>query len=196
MENILHKKSVLRTIVMFFSSLMLATILAPTGAVLAQENNNNSEYEPPTEEEIEQLAQEAAEELELYFGKIGRLDEDGNYQIVNPELLKEEANTDNKEAQALYQMYLENEGESVQPFGVGDFVSCTLQDNFSWAINLINGNTLVGLTEALASGAWSTAGNILATALAQASAVAGRSINIAFATASLAVSAYNCRSAW
>lgn len=196
MENILHRKSFLRAVMVFFSSLMLATILVPTGAVFAQENSNESGYEPPTEEEMEQLSKEAAEQLELYFGKIGRLDEDGNYRIVNPELLEKEANTGNKEAQALYQMYLENESIGAQPFSVGEFVSCTLQDNFSWAINLINGNTLVGLTEAMASGAWSTAGNILATALAQASAAAGRSINIAFATASLAVSAYNCRNAW
>lgn len=150
-------------------------------------SGENTEVEYDTEIDIEETSQLLAEELELYFGKIGEIDTEGYYYIKNPLLLKEEAKK-NKYANEMYNIYIQRQNR-----GIKEVAKCAIDDQFSWLLDMLDGKTWEALGNAMATHAWNTAGQILAKALSYASKVAGASVSVAFTTASLALSVYKCR---
>lgn len=59
-----------------------------------------------SEQELEKATKRLADELELYFDKIGYLDENGYYIIKNVDLLKEQIAKGDKDAEQIYKIYL------------------------------------------------------------------------------------------
>jgi len=186
----------LKRIALFFLGILTLSIFLPTTAgVYAAENSTiEKSITELNDQEFKEYQEELSEELEFYFSEVGYLDENNTYHVTNPELLVEEAKT-NESASLLYKQYSAST-EVVTTRSAGSFVKCIIGDQFSWAIDMINGNTLNSIANLLKDGAWDAAAGILSTALRQVSVAAGRSVNIAFSAASLALSAYSCRNEW
>ncbi|MGK9326705.1 hypothetical protein [Aerococcus urinaeequi] len=186
----------LKRIALFFLGILTLSIFLPTTASVYAAENSTTEKSITelNDREFKEYQEELSEELEFYFSKVGYLDENNNYHVTNPELLEEKAKTD-ESAALLYEQY-NTSTEVATTRSAGSFVKCIIGDQFSWAIDMINGNTLNSIANLLKTGAWEAASNILSTALKQVSAAAGKSVSVAFSAASLALSAYSCRNEW
>lgn len=113
--------------------------------------------------------------VEFYSGEVGEITENGTYTIINPNLLKNAAEND-QYAKKLYNSYLNS--QQIHLYNKKEFANCVFKNQFAWLIDAFNGDTWKALGEALS----------------YKSKAAGASVNIAFTTASLSLSAYNCRS--
>lgn len=163
-------------------SLLLALFMAlgsmePTVAFATdlEENSQNSEVD------------ELVSELKFYFEDVGYLDKDGNYYITNNLLLEERANTGDKNAKVLLNLYFERQNRSAKDFSV-----CIAKDYFGVYIDLLNGNLWDAFVGYVKGEAWTEAAKIILK-------VAGKSAskaNIVATAGQLAVAAYNCRGEW
>ena len=105
----------------------------------------------------EQNTQEFIEAMEFYFEEVGTMS-DGVYQIENPELLKERAESGDKHASAVYDVYLENIDKEPPQFttqnALTDYVGCLIEETFGMYVNLIRGDLAEALVSALEDGIW------------------------------------------
>lgn len=166
------------------SVLMVGNTVSPVFSHASMQDSNDTICNESTQELDEN---ELAYYLELYFSKIGKIDENGNYYIINASILDLESHY-NPYAGKMLEEYYDRQNRSAYSFG-----KCVLGDQFGWAIDLIKGDTWSALGKAMAAGSWSLAGKILKNALTYVSKIAGKTVGAAFTVASLAYSAYVCR---
>lgn len=191
-----------KLVIVLTSFVTLFTVVGYAGVSVHAESTNDNLVQPSsqgeyTEKELEELTNEIAEELEFYFSEIGEIDKHGKYTVTNPELLRQEINKGNPIAIELYQANSitqepRNDG-MISTLSTMDFIYCTVGEEYAWIGTLLSGQTVRALTEALASGAWTTAGKILARAALEIGPKVSKSVNLAFAAVSWSVSAYKCR---
>ncbi|HII4440539.1 hypothetical protein P5F04_08255 [Clostridium perfringens] len=163
--------------------LMIFTFISPNITAYASTKNDDQSLET------------ISNELEFYFSKVGHLDENNNYVITNPELLKERANSGDKGAKKLYTAYIQKQYNytGIRPRSYFEFGKCILYSYLGPIYELMDGKFAQALGAQVASDSWRAAGTILKMALSEASKIAGKTVGGAFAVAELAYYAYTCR---
>ncbi|MGT2799881.1 hypothetical protein [Streptococcus marmotae] len=140
-----------------------------------------------TDEEVEILSSE----LEFYFNQVGHIDGNGNYQITNPELLLERANSGDIYAQQLYEAYKIRISKR-RKRSAADFGMCVLRDYFGVYIDIANGQFWKAFTMDLENALWEKAAGTVLKLLGKSASKA----NVLATAGQLALAAYNCRSKW
>ena len=176
------KKIRIRVMSLFMSLLMIFPALANTA--FASENNNTD----VSQEEYLQIKNDIESQLKLYFDEIGEINQDGNYVVKNPELLKERAESGDEDAKNLYELYILKQNRSVK-----DGLYCVFDDQYGWIVDLFNGRTLEAIGGYIKDKAWDKAAEIIAPVVAKALKTTTKNVNFAITGVSLAISIYNCR---
>ncbi|WP_252250996.1 hypothetical protein, partial [Clostridium sp. ZBS13] len=132
---------------------------------------------------------------EFYFSSVGHIDENNQYVITNPELLKERVDNGDSNAEKLYNAYLSRQDleNGLLSRGYVDYGTCVLKSYLGPIYDLMDGKYAKALAEQMMSDSWKAAGKILKMALKDASKIAGKTVGGAFAIGELAYYAYQCR---
>lgn len=173
----------------FLAFIMLLAIITPTflgssTTVLANSQEASSVIEGVSKEDIDLLASE----IEFYFQEVGEINSEGEYQITNPQLLRQKALSGDDTARELYNSYF----EKVYYRSASDFGMCIVKDYFSPFIDIINGRYWNAFVGALKSEAWDQAAILLLKVAGKGTSRA----NIVALAGQLAWAAYKCRSKW
>lgn len=109
--------------------------------------------------------QEFIEAMEFYFVEVGTMS-DGMYQVENPNLLKERAESGDEHASTVYDAYLENIDKEPPQFttqnAFTDYVGCLIEETFGMYIDAIRGDLAEALIGALEEDLWYEAARLLA----------------------------------
>lgn len=171
-----------------FAVMMTFAMVFPfvTQPVLASKENVNNET--ISEQELEKATKKLADELELYFDKIGYLDENGYYIIKNVDLLKEQIAKGDKDDEQIYKIYLSRQDRSVK-----DGIVCVVSDQYGWIADLFTGDLLQALQDFIADKAWGKAADLIISVAAKALGTSAKTLSGIVSAASIALSIYNCR---
>lgn len=168
---------------------MLLTLIAPSLLQSSIIVSANTQTELVVTDEIKQEDIDLlAAELEFYFKEIGKINQNGEYQIVNPQVLRSKALGGDETAKDLYGSYVER----VYTRSASDFGMCIVKEYFSPFIDIVNGRSWSAFVGYLKAEAWDQAAILLLK-------VAGKSTtkaNIVSLAGQIAWAAYKCRSKW
>ena len=159
--------------------LTLVGVLAPAATTVSANTQSTTEH---SREDVEELA----EALQFYFDDIGHINNEGEYEVINPSLLQERAANGSVADQQLLEMYL---AKHAQSRGVVDYGACVITDYFGVYVDLLTGDLLDAFIGHLQSEAWKAAAGILLDVIGE----TGVTPSAIVTAAQVASAAYSCR---